>query len=151
MNRSIFSICKNLNFNSFSVSFIFILLMCLFGFFNIGFVVCDDLIKFVYNNINIRYSPTLSSTRLHNSIEFFQNYILNTHHSQFKFSIYRYLQLNGLRFPRNCVYDHFHINLYLDSMQNVHYNFPLTHNPQKLKLLPHEYEKFTDYDLENRK
>ena len=139
------------NFNSFLINCLFIILIYFFGFFRRDFVVCDDLIKLVYNNITVRYTPTLSSTRLYDSIEFFQNYILNTHRSNFKFSVYRYLQPNGLRFPRDCVYDHYHINLYLNNVQNVHYNFPLNHNPWKLGLSLDEYKKFNDFDLKNRK
>ena len=151
MTRSIFSILKKFNFNLFLINFIFIFLIYFFGFFSGGFVGCDDLIKTVYNNINIRYSPTLSSFRLHSSIDFFQSYILNTPGSHFKFNIFKYLQLDGTRFPRNSVYDHFHLNLYLDNMYNVHYNFPLTHNFKNLGLLLHEYKEFSKLDLYNQK
>jgi len=149
MIRSIFSILKKFNFNLFLLNFVFTLLIYFFDFFYVGFVGCDDLIKIVYNNMNIRYSPTLSSFRLHSSIDFFQNYILNISGSRFKFNIFKYLQLDGTRFTRNNVYDHFHINLYLDNMYNVHYNFPLTHHPKNLGLLLHEYKKFSEYNLYN--
>jgi len=149
MNRSIFPIWKTLSFNSFLISSVFTLLICIFGFFHGGFVECEELIKIVYNNINIRYSPTISSIKLYNSIDFFQNYVLNTPNSQFKFSIYRYLQFNGSRFPYNSVFDHFHINFYINNIYNVHYGFPLTHNPKKLGLLPHEYIEFSEFDLKN--
>ena len=100
MNRSIFQIWKNLNFNLFLLNSIFIILVYFFGFFHRDFVVCDDLIKIVYKNIIVRYTPTLSSTRLYDSIEFFQNYILNTPGHKFKFNMYKYIQFDGLRFSR---------------------------------------------------
>ena len=39
--------------------------------------------------------------------------------------------------------------MYLNNSCNVHYGFPLTHNPYKLGLLPHEFTKFTNYDFNN--
>lgn len=146
VNRSIFPIWQ-LNLKSFLINFIFILFLYLFGFFGGGFVQCDDLIKIVYNNINIRYSFTLSSIRLQNSIDIFQNYIANTPTSQFKFKIFKYLQFDGSRFPRNCVYDHYHINLYLDNMSNVHYGCTLTHRPQSLGLSLNEFREISDQNL----
>lgn len=147
MNRSIFQILSKFNFKLFLINFFFILFLYFFSFLNKDFVSCDDLFKLTYNGIKIRYSPTLSFYRLHDSIEFFQNYILNTSDLKFKFNIFKYSQLNGLRFSRNHVYDHYHLNLYLNNIYNVHYGFTLTHHPEKLNLLPHEYWSISDEDL----
>lgn len=61
------------------------------------------------------------------------------------------MQLDGTRFPRDCVYDHYYINLFLNNVYNVHYNFPLTHHPKNLGLLVHEYDLFSYLDLNNKK
>jgi hypothetical protein len=102
------------------------------------------------NGIAVRHSPTISPLRLYNSVNFIQQYILNTSPVEYKFNIFRYLQLNGLRFPRNFAYDHHHLNLYLHNMYNVHYGFQFTHNPHKLNLLPNEFSKFSESDLHNQ-
>lgn len=131
----------------FLINFVFTFLLYLFGFFSGDFVSCDDLIKIVYNGMTIRHSPTLSSFRLYNSIHFFYNYVLNTQGSDFRFNIYKYLQLNGARFPNNHVYDHYHINLYLENMYNVHYNLSLTHQPYNLNLYLNEFTELSDINL----
>jgi hypothetical protein len=107
-------------------------------------------VKTVVNGIAVRHSPSISPLRLYNSVNFIQQYILNTPPIEYKFNIFRYLQLNGLRFPRNFAYDHHHLNLYLDNMYNVHYGFQFTHNPQKLNLLSNEFSEFSKYNLYNQ-
>jgi len=147
MNRSIFTIWKP-NVKNFLISFIFIFFMYLFGFFNLSFLFCEDhLVKAVVNDIVIRHSPSISSIRLYKSVSFVQHYILNTPSVEYKFNIFRYLQLNGLRFPHTHVYDHYHINLYLDNIYNVHYGFSLTRNPFKLNLLLKDFGEFSNEDL----
>lgn len=144
MNRSIFQMWQpNLN----CLNVFFILFLYLFNVFCIPVLYCDDLMKIAYNGITVRYSPSICSFRLYNSIEFLQYRILNKPNLEYKFNIFKYLQLNGFRFPRNSVYDHYHLNLYLDNIYNVHYNFAFTHNPEKLNLLPHEYYKFSGHNL----
>jgi hypothetical protein len=103
------------------------------------------------NGIAVRHSPTISPLRLYNSVNFIQQYILNTPPVEYKFNIFRYLQLNDLRFPRNHVYDHYHLNLYLDNIYNIHYGFSLTRHPEKLNLLLNEYEVFSKTNLYGRK
>lgn len=121
-----------------------------FGFFSVGLISCDDLIKIVYNNINIRHSPTINSFRLNCSIDHVLNFILNAPDSHFKFNLYKYVQLNGKPFPRNSVYDHYHLNLCLDNMFQVHYGFTFTHNPHNLGLSLNDYKEFSEYDLYKR-
>lgn len=147
MNRSIFLILKT-NFKNILINFIFIYFLYLFNFYYLNLLSCEDkLAKAVVNGVNVRYSPSISYSRLYNSINFLQHHILNTPVIEHKFSIFRYLQPTGLRFSHTHVYDHYHINLYLDNMYNVHYGFSLTHNPQKLNLSPKEFEKFSLLDL----
>lgn len=147
MIRSIFPILK-INFKNFLVSFIFASFMYLFGFFHLNVLFCEDqLIKTAVNGITVRYSPSISPFRLYNSISFLQYYILNTPGTEYKFNIFRYLQQNGLRFNRTHPCDHYHLNLYLDNIFNVHYGYSFTHYPEKLNLLLEEFSKFSELDL----
>jgi hypothetical protein len=99
------------------------------------------------NDIVVRHSPSISPIRLYKSVSFIQHYILNTPSVEYKFNIFRYLQLNGSRFPHTYVYDHYHINLYLDNIYNVHYGFSLTHNIPKSNLLLKDFGEFSEVDL----
>ena len=149
MNRSIFIICEKFNFISFLTNFIFMLFFYLFGFFHLHFLVCDELIKAVINGITVRYSPSIDSSKLKQSVECFQHFMINN--SNFKFSVFRYYEFNGDSFLTNNVYNHFHLNLYLDNMLNVHYGCPFTQHPENLNILPSEFSKFSDYNLYNKK
>lgn len=151
MNRSIFQIWCKFNLNSFLINFIFILFVYFLGLFGVDLVSCDELIKVVYNNINVRYTPTINSFRLHCSINYVLNFVLNAPDSHFKFNLYKYVQLNGKSFSYSSVYDHYHLNLYLDNMFHVHYGFTFTHNPYNLGLLPQDYKKFSDQNLFGKK
>lgn len=149
MNRSIFQICKlkNFNFRFFLLNFIISLIICLFNSFYLCVLVCDELLKTVVNNIVVRHSPLINTLRLYNSVTFLHNHVVSNCNSNYKFNIYKYKNFDGSFFPCNSVFNHFHINFYLNNIYNVHYNFLLTHNPYNLNLLPFEYNKFTIEDL----
>ena len=122
--------------------------MYLFGFFHLNFLLCDDrLVKTVVNGIIVKHPSSISQFRLYNSVYLIQDYALNTLVNNYKFNIFKYLQLNGGRFPRNYAYDHYHLNLYLDNMYNVYYGFQFIHNPHLLNLLPSEFKIFNLTDL----
>jgi len=149
MNRSIFTVCIKFNFNLFLTNFIFILFLYLFGFFHLHFLMCDELIKAIINGITVRYSPSIDPSRLKQLVECFQHFMINN--LNFRFNIFRYYRFNGSRFPTDNVYSHYHLNLYLDNMLNVHYGCPFTQNPQNLNILFSEFSKFSDYNLYNEK
>jgi hypothetical protein len=139
VSRSIFQIWQPKKHN-FYLNFFFIFFLYLFNFFNSTFLLCDDLVKIVIDNIHIRYSPSISPLRLYNSFYHIKNYVINNSNSEFKFDIYKYMRLDGSLFPHNHVYNHYHINY-------VHYGFSLTHNIRNLNLLPHEYYIFNYRNL----
>jgi hypothetical protein len=145
MNRSIFPIWYDFNF--FLKNVVFVLLLYLFNFFNSNFLVCEDLVKAVINGVNVSHSPSISPLRLHNSVNFFKDYILKTPGTEYKLNIFKYLQLNGRRFNNRCVFDHYHLNLYLDNIYKVHYGFSLTHSPVNSL----EFGQFSKYDLNSFK
>lgn len=150
MNRSIFSIYiifKNFNFYLFLINLILTLFVCFFGILRGGFVNCDDLFKLLYNNINVRHNFTLNSTILCDSIDFFQNYVLNTSSDKFKFRMFKYLKLDGTRFNKISPFDHFHLNFYIENMYNVHYNLQFTTHISLNNVFIPEFEKFSNFDL----
>lgn len=125
------------------------LFLYFFGFFHLHFLMCDELIKAVVNGITVRYSPSIDSSRLKQSVECFQHFMINN--SNFKFNIFRYNRFDGTSFSYKKVYNHYHLNLYLDNILNVHYGCPFTQNPQKLNILTSEFSKFSKRNLYNEK
>lgn len=121
-----------------------IFFMYLFIIIKIDLIYCDNFIKIVYNDIKILHSPSISPIRLHNSVDFIQNYVLQTSDNKLVFDVYKYLQFNGLPFNKISPFNHYHLNLNLPNTFNVHYGFQFTHKHLNL-----DFTKFSDLDLNN--
>ena len=139
MNRSIF---PAFNLKIIYLNIFFSVFLYIFNFLYLNVAHCDELLQTIYKSITIRYSPSIKSSRLYNSVDFLQNYIINTQSTQFNLNIFKYLHLNGARFPGRSPYNHYHLNLHIDNIFFVHYNFQFTHH----QFLSH-FKPFTIRDL----